>query len=121
MFHYLLHPDMRKNDIELLSQNYLEYNSFDISSVLGKGEKKRTISELSEEKQLFYCYELSDIILQLSEIYTHELKELNLYDLFNSIEMPLLKVLSKMELEGINLDVQMLKVILLNSVKKFYL
>ena len=37
------------------------------------------------------------------------MKELNLYDLFNSIEMPLLKVLSKMELEGINLDVQMLQ------------
>ena len=64
---------------------------------------------MSEEKQLFYCCELSDIILQLSEIFTHELKELNLYDLFNSVEMPLLKVLSKMELEGINLDVQMLK------------
>ena len=106
--HYLLHPDMR-HDIELLSQNYLEYNSFDISSVLGKGKLKRNISELSEEKQLFYCCELSDIILQLSEIFTHELKELNLYDLFNSIEMPLLKVLSKMELEGINLDVQMLQ------------
>ena len=58
---------------------------------------------------MFYCCELSDIILQLSEIFTHDLKELNLYDLFNSIEMPLLKVLSKMELEGINLDVQMLQ------------
>ena len=106
--HYLLHPDMR-HDIEILSQNYLKYNIFDISSVLGKGKQKRSISELSEEKQLFYCCELSDIILQLSEIFTHELKELNLYDLFNSIEMPLLKVLSKMELEGINLDVQMLQ------------
>ena len=106
--HYLLHPDMR-HDIELLSQNYLKHNSFDIGSVLGKGKQKRSISELSEEKQLFYCCELSDITLQLSEIFTHELKEINLYDLFNSIEMPLLKVLSKMELEGINLDVHMLQ------------
>ena len=106
--HYLLHPDMR-HDIELLSQNYLEYDSFDIISVLGKGKEKRSISELSEEKQLFYCCELSDITLQLSEIFTRELKELNLYDLFNSIEMPLVKVLSKMELEGINLNVQMLQ------------
>ena len=106
--HYLLHPEMR-HDIELLSENYLRYNSFDISSVLGKGKQKRNISELSEEKQLFYCCELSDLILQLSEIFTNELKKLNLYDLFKSIEMPLLKVLSKMELEGINLDVQMLQ------------
>ena len=106
--HYLLHPDMR-HDIEILSENYLQYNSFDISSVLGKGKQKRRLSELSDEKKLFYCCETSDIILQLSEIFTLKLKELNLYDLFKSIEMPLLKVLSKMELEGINLDVQMLQ------------
>ena len=38
------------------------------------------------------------------------MKEINLYDLFNSIEiLALLKVLSKMELEGINLDVHMLQ------------
>ena len=95
--------------LNCFSQNYLEYDSFDISSVLGKGKEKRSISELSEEKQLFYCCELSDITLQLSEIFTRELKELNLYDLFKSIEMPLVKVLSKMELEGINLNVQMLQ------------
>tara|TARA_B000000532_G_scaffold51390_1_gene39234 strand:+ start:6049 stop:8811 length:2763 start_codon:yes stop_codon:yes gene_type:complete len=106
--HYLLHPDMR-HDIEILSENYLQYNSFDISSVLGKGKQKRRLSELSDEKKLFYCCETSDIILQLSEIFTLKLKELNLYNLFKSIEMPLLKVLSKMELEGINLDVQMLQ------------
>ena len=107
--HYLLHPDKR-HDIGILSENYLRHNSFDISSVLGKGKQKRNISELSEEKQLFYCCELSDLILQLSEIFTNELKKLNLYDLLKSIEMPLLKVLSKMELEGINLDVEMLQI-----------
>ena len=39
---------------------------------------------------------------------TEELKKLKLYDLFESIEMPLLKVLSDMELEGISLDTEML-------------
>lgn len=106
--HYLLHPDMR-HDIEILSENYLNYNCFDISSVLGKGKLKRSISELSSEKQMFYCCELSDIQLQLSDIFTKEMKELNLFELFKSIEMPLLKVLGKMELEGINLDIEMLK------------
>ena len=41
-------------------------------------------------------------------MFTAELKKLKLYDLFESIEMPLLKVLSDMELEGISLDTEML-------------
>ena len=64
---------------------------------------------MSEDKQIFYCSELADIQLQLSEIFTDELKELKLFELFQNIEMPLLKVLGKMELEGINLDVKMLQ------------
>jgi DNA polymerase I len=106
--HYLLQPDMR-HDIEILSENYLKYSTTDISSLLGKGKQKRNLSDLSEEKQSFYCSELADVQIQLTELFLEELKELKLLDLFNDIEMPLLKVLSKIELEGINLDVIMLQ------------
>ncbi|MEJ6748620.1 MAG: DNA polymerase I [Flavobacteriales bacterium] len=106
--HYLLQPDMR-HDIEILSENYLKYSTTDISSLLGKGKQKRNISDLSEEKQSFYCSELADVQIQLTELFLEELKELKLLDLFNDIEMPLLKVLSKIEVEGINLDVIMLQ------------
>jgi DNA polymerase-1 len=106
--HYLLQPDMR-HDIEILSENYLKYSTTDINSLLGKGKQKRNISDLSEEKQSYYCSELADVQLQLSELFLEELKELKLLNLFNDIEMPLLKVLSKIEVEGINLDVIMLQ------------
>ena len=105
--HYLLQPDMR-HDIDLLAENYLGQSSMDINSVLGKGKNKRSISELSKEKQSLFCSELTDIQLQLYSVFTSELKKLKLYDLFQSIEMPLLKVLSDMELEGISLDIEML-------------
>ena len=106
--HYLLQPDMR-HDIEILSENYLKYSTTDISTLLGKGKQKRNLSDLSEEKQSFYCSELADVQIQLTELFLEELKELKLLDLFNDIEMPLLKVLSKIEVEGINLDVIMLQ------------
>ena len=105
--HYLLQPDMR-HEIDLLAENYLGERSMDINSILGKGKNKRSISELSKEKQSLFCSELADIQLQLYSLFTSELKKLNLFDLFQSIEMPLLKVLCEMELEGINLDVKML-------------
>ena len=66
------------------------------------------MSELSKEKQSLFCSELTDIQLQLYSVFISELKELKLFDLFQSIEMPLLKVLSQMELEGISLDTEML-------------
>jgi DNA polymerase-1 len=106
--HYLLQPDMR-HDIEILSENYLKYSTTDISSLLGKGKHKRNLSDLSEEKQSFYCSELADVQIQLTELFLEEFKELKLLDLFNDIEMPLLKVLFKIEIEGINLDVIMLQ------------
>jgi DNA polymerase-1 len=106
--HYLLQPDMR-HDIEILSENHLKYSTTDISSLLGKGKQKRNLSDLSEEKQSFYCSELADVQIHLTELFLEELKELKLLDLFNDIEMPLLKVLSKIEVEGINLDVIMLQ------------
>ena len=106
--HYLLQPDMR-HDIEILSENYLKYSTTDISSLLGKGKQKRNLSDLSEKKQSFYCSELADVQIHLTELFLEELKELKLLDLFNDIEMPLLKVLSKIEVEGINLDVIMLQ------------
>ncbi|MGY8988964.1 MAG: DNA polymerase I [Flavobacteriales bacterium] len=105
--HYLLQPDMR-HDIDLLAENYLGQSSMDINSVLGKGKNKRSMSELSKEKQTLFCSELTDIQLQLYSVFTAELKKLKLFDLFQSIEMPLLKVLSEMELEGISLDTKML-------------
>ena len=105
--HYLLQPDMR-HEIDLLAENYLGKRTMDINSILGKGKNKKSISELSKEKQSLFCSELADIQLQLYRLFTLELKKLNLFDLFQSIEMPLLKVLCDMELEGINLDVKML-------------
>ena len=51
----------------------------------------------------------TDIIFQLSYALEKELEKDKSINLFQNIEMPLLKVLCQMEIEGINLDVQLLK------------
>ena len=105
--HYLLEPDMR-HDIEILSQIYLNYEKLNIEELLGKGINRRNFSNISEEEIRDYCCEQADIHLQLSQIFTLQLKENDLFKLFNNIEMPLVDVLQKMELEGINLDTNIL-------------
>lgn len=56
------------------------------------------------EKQTEYAVEDADITLQLKEHFEKELGEANTQKLFDEIEIPLLRVLADMELEGINLD-----------------
>src|SRR5690606_3462015 len=60
-------------------------------------------------KQTQYAVEDADITLQLKEHFEKELGEANTQKLFDDIEIPLLRVLAAMELEGINLDENFLK------------
>ena len=64
--------------------------------------------EVTIEKQTEYAVEDADITLQLKEHFQNELGEANTQKLFNDIEVPLVRVLAAMELEGINLDVDFL-------------
>ena len=73
-----------------------------------RGKNKYDLSSLSLSKNASRNNIQLDVICQLYVIFKKELKLDKSYDLFNEIEMPLLKVLSKMEKEGIKLDVNLL-------------
>jgi len=107
--HYLLQPDMRHN-MNVLAETYLNYHPKPIEELIGKkGRNQRSMRSVSIEKQTEYAVEDADITFQLKQVFEPQLKENNLTDLFQNIEMPLLQVLTKMELEGINLDTAFLK------------
>jgi len=69
-----------------------------------KGKNQLSMRDVPLEKQTEYAVEDADITLQLKEHFQNELGEANTQKLFNDIEIPLLRVLAAMELEGINLD-----------------
>jgi DNA polymerase-1 len=101
--HYLLHPDMR-HDLNVLSETYLNYQLISKESVLGKGRNKLTLSEIELKKQANYSSEQTDVTFQLKQQFEKDLVEKGLTKLYSEIELPLLKVLASMELEGIKLD-----------------
>ena len=106
--HYLLHPDMR-HQLDVLSETYLSYQVTHQNNVVGKGRNKVKLTKVDINTITPYICEQSDICFQLESKFTKELTENNLDDLFYKIELPLLRVLAKMELKGINLDVNYLK------------
>ncbi len=102
--HYLINPDMRHN-MDVLSETYLNYAPISITELIGKkGKNQLSMREVAIEKQTEYAVEDADITLQLAEHFTKELDDANTKDLFHNIEIPLLRVLAAMELEGINLN-----------------
>ena len=106
--HYLINPDMRHN-MEVLAETYLNYTPISIVELIGKkGKNQLSMRDISLEKITEYAVEDADITLQLKKHFEKELKEANTQKLFYEIEIPLLRVLAEMELEGINLDVPFL-------------
>lgn len=103
--HYLINPDMR-HSMDVLAETYLNYTPISITELIGKkGKNQLSMRDVPLEKQTEYAVEDADITLQLKEHFEKELGEANTQKLFDEIEIPLLRVLADMELEGINLDI----------------
>ena len=102
--HYLINPDMRHN-MDVLAETYLNYSPVSIETLIGKkGKNQKSMRDVPLEDQTEYAVEDADITLQLKEHFEKELGDANTQKLFDDIEIPLLRVLAAMELEGINLD-----------------
>lgn len=102
--HYLLNPDGR-HGMDYLSEIYLQYVPISIETLIGKkGKNQRSFREVALPLQTQYAAEDADITFQLYEIFSQQLKKENLENLFYTIEMPLMRVLAKMELAGVALD-----------------
>ncbi len=107
--HYLINPDMRHN-MDILAETYLNYKAVSIEELIGKkGKNQGSMRNVAISEQTEYAVEDADITLQLKHHFEKELSEGNLTDLFNNIEMPLVSVLTAMEIEGINIDTEFLQ------------
>lgn len=102
--HYLLNPDGR-HVMEYLSEMYLNYKPISLESLVGKkGKNQESLRSISIDDQTEYASEDADLAFRLYQVFAPQLRKENLEDLFFKVEMPLMKVLAKMELEGIALD-----------------
>jgi DNA polymerase-1 len=107
--HYLLHPDMRHN-MDEMSEYYLQYKPVSIESLIGKkGKGQGSMRDVPLTEITEYAAEDADITWQLKQALDIELDKDHLFKLFKEIESPLIPVLTQMEIEGINLDVDALK------------
>jgi len=106
--HYLINPDMRHN-MDVLAETYLNYQPVSITELIGKkGKNQLSMRVVPIKDQTEYAVEDADITFQLKEHFAGELETGNVTKLFNDVELPLVSVLTAMEIEGININIEFL-------------
>ena len=107
--HYLIQPELHHN-MDYLAETLLGYQTIHIEELLGpKGKKQKNMRDLSPTDIYEYAAEDADITLRLRNVLEPRLKELGVEELFWNIEMPLVRVLADMELNGVCLDTEALQ------------
>jgi DNA polymerase-1 len=102
--HYIINPDMRHN-MDILAETYLMYSPKPIKDLIGKkGKQQKSFREVELDAQTQYAVEDADITFQLKNYFEKELEDAHNKPLYSDIEIPLLRVLAAMEIEGIKLD-----------------
>ena len=107
--HYLIQPELHHN-MDYMAETLLGYQTIHIEELLGpKGKKQKNMRDLSPTDIYEYAAEDADITLRLKNVLEPRLKELGVEELFWNIEMPLVRVLAEMELNGVCLDTEALQ------------
>lgn len=107
--HYLIQPELHHN-MDYMAETLLGYQTIHIEELLGpKGKKQKNMRDLSPSDIYEYAAEDADITLRLKNVLEPRLKELGVEELFWNIEMPLVRVLADMELNGVCLDTEALQ------------
>jgi DNA polymerase-1 len=101
---YLLNPSKPRHGLDQLALEMLNYRKISIESLIGKGAKQITMDMANVGEVADYACEDADITLRLYEELDPLLREKELYDLFESVEIPLIKILAKMEMAGVCVD-----------------
>lgn len=107
--HYIIQPELRHN-MDYMAETLLHYQTVHIEELIGpKGKSQRNMRDLEPSEVYEYAAEDADVTLRLKDVLEPKLKEVNGERLFWDIEMPLVRVLADMELNGVRLDTKSLQ------------
>lgn len=101
---YLIDPTKRSHNLEELSRMYLGHQMITYGELVKSGRKEINFSEVAVDQAAIYSCEDVDVTLRLAKILEPRLREMGLEDLFRDLEMPLVKVLARMEMAGVLVD-----------------
>ena len=102
---YVLDSVATRHDMDSLALHYLDKQTISFTDIAGKGVSQLRFNQIALEQAGPYAAEDADITLRLHQVLWPQVQaELPLKTLFEEIELPLIKVLSRIERTGALVD-----------------
>ncbi|MGD9208715.1 MAG: DNA polymerase I [Syntrophobacterales bacterium] len=111
---YVLDPGKRVQNLEVLAREHIDVSLVALEDLVGTGKKRRSIASVPLEQVSSYAGDQAVFALQLADILNEKIKAANQTTLFNDIELPLVRVLARMEMKGVKVDVERLDLLAKN-------
>jgi len=98
---YLINPSKRAHNLDQIALDFLDHKTTTYKEVVGKGKSASGFAQVPIEKAVPYACEDADITLMACNVLGPELNKADLTELFEKVEMLLVPVLMRMEMNGI--------------------
>jgi DNA polymerase-1 len=106
---YVFNPTAVRHNLDAMALKYLDHHTITFEDVAGKGAKQLTFNQVDLDKAAQYAAEDAEVCLQLHEMLWPKIAENpQLLEVFESIEMPLVPVLARIERTGVLIDAALL-------------
>jgi len=106
---YTLDAGTNRHNMDTLSEIHLGHKTISFKELVGTGKNKLNFSEIELNKATEYAAEDADVTLRLYENLKERLDEEKLNKIYECFEKPMVKLLSKLEFNGIKVDANHLK------------
>ncbi len=106
---YTLDAGNNRHNMDTLSEIHLGHKTISYKEVVGSGKKQLNFSEVNLKDATKYAAEDADITLRLYNILKDRVNNENLNKIYEIFEKPMIKLLSKLEMNGIKIDDAYLK------------
>jgi len=101
---YTLDAGTNRHNLDILSEIHLKHKTISYKELVGTGKNKLNFSDIELNKATEYAAEDADITLRLYNHLKTRLDEEKLNKVYESLEKPMVKLLSKLEINGIKVD-----------------
>ena len=108
---YVLDAGKNRHNMDILSQIHLGHKTISYKELVGTGKKQINFREVEINKAAEYASEDADITLRLYRVLKNNLLSEKLENIYELFEKPLIKILAKMEINGIKVDDKFLKIL----------
>ncbi|MBN1583186.1 MAG: DNA polymerase I [Anaerolineae bacterium] len=98
----------RQLGLKALAFNLLGIEMTEITDLMGRGKSQKIFSQVPIADAIPYACADADMTLRLVEMLSKQIHELDQWELFADIEMPMVSVLCEMEQAGVRLDASFL-------------